>query len=424
MLIESEGNPRDYCILTLFLNCALRLSELVNLSVSQMKNEYINIVGKGNKERSIFHTPATKKALASWLEVRKSMNPQTDALFITKNGERITSRGVQDIVKKYLKKAGLDGRGISVHKLRHTAATTMFQYGHVDVRTLKALCAGNPLIAEKMGLDVEVAKLKMLKANHQSQQYRLEDNLRLNFPKQIESTKAAIEGYKTDAERLEMNTVKVAEGISPMTISGNSFTERKDAGAALIEACRSIYDASTEKVGSYRGFEVSISFDTHNKEHKCHLKGAMSYAIPLGSDPVGNITRIDNAIEKISATIDNAEAKLETLYSQVENAKAELARPFPQEAELAEKSVRLTELDALLSLDGKDEQATETRDGDTHVVDSNDGREQKTQHQPAPPSASKENFTAVMEKAEGKKNEINTAKPTQDKAKKKSNMEL
>jgi len=231
---------------------------------------------------------------------------------------------------------------------------------------IKALCAGNPLIAEKMGLDVEVAKLKMLKANHQSQQYRLEDSLRLSFPKQIESEKAYIEGYKADLERLTVNTVNVAEGISPMTIGGSSYGERKDAGAALIDACRGIDVAGQFKVGSYRGFEMSVSFDIFHQEYKCHLKGAMTHTVPLGTDPVGNITRIDNALEKISTTLSGAETQLEALYSQVENAKAELDRPFPQEAELAEKSARLTELDTLLSLDGKDEQpAAEVREGGT-----------------------------------------------------------
>jgi site-specific recombinase XerD len=139
LLIESEKSPRDYCILTIFLNCALRLSELVNLNVDQMQTDSIHIIGKGNKERRIFHTSATKKALSAWMEQRGTMNPQSNALFITRKGTRITSRGVQDIVRKYLSKAGLGNRGLSTHKLRHTAATTMFKYGHVDVRTLQQL---------------------------------------------------------------------------------------------------------------------------------------------------------------------------------------------------------------------------------------------------------------------------------------------
>jgi hypothetical protein len=270
---------------------------------------------------------------------------------------------------------------------------------------IKALCAGNPLIAEKMGLDVEVAKLKMLKANHQSQLYRLEDNLRLDFPKQIESNKAAIEAYKVDAERLEVNTVKAAEGISPMTIGADSFTERKDAGAALIEACRGIQGTEANIVGNYRGFDISVSFDAFNKEYKCHLKGAMSYAVPLGSDPVGNITRIDNALEKISVTLAGAETKLEGLYSQVENAKAELTKPFPQEAELTEKSARLAELDSLLSLDGRDEITDDVRDGDTH----------KSPETPRTPQAA-----AYTPKTEVKREEVNVNDKPQDKIKKKS----
>jgi hypothetical protein len=276
-----------------------------------------------------------------------------------------------------------------------------------------------------MGLDVEVAKLKMLKANHQSQQYKLEDNLRLNFPKQIESTKESIAGYKADVERLDVNTVKVAEGISPMTIGADSFTERKDAGAALIEACRGIQGVASEKVGSYRGFEVSISFDTFNKEYKCHLKGSMTYTVPLGSDPAGNIIRIDNALEKISTTLETSEARLETLYSQVENAKTELEKPFPQEAVLAEKTARLTELDSLLSLDGKNEPqndspAVDSYDGEVKEADNNTPEEELdvddsdiSDDDDVPPTA------APTARVEVKKEDAETPSP-QDKAKKKS----
>jgi hypothetical protein len=270
---------------------------------------------------------------------------------------------------------------------------------------IKALCAGNPLIAEKMGLDVEVAKLKMLKANHQSQLYNLEDNLRLKFPKQIETAKANIEGYKSDAARLELNTVRVAESISPMTIGANNYTERKDAGAALIEACRGIKGIGSDKIGSYRGFEISISFDTATKEYKCHLKGAMTHTTALGSDPVGNITRIDNALDKIPALLKDNETKLETLYGQVENAKSELAKPFPQEAALLEKSARLTELDTLLSLDGKDGPPAEARDGDAHTKETS--TTVSAVEVPKPPEARQaptipQPVTAVMARKEAK----------------------
>lgn len=160
LLIESEKNPRDYCILTIFLNCALRLSELVNLNVSQLQTEYIDIIGKGNKSRQIYLNNAVKRAVTSWLEVRSSMNPQNDALFITKNGTRVTSRGVQDIVKKYLKKAGLGDRGLSTHKLRHTAATTLFKFGHVDVRTLQILLGHESLNTTQIYINVDNDQLQ------------------------------------------------------------------------------------------------------------------------------------------------------------------------------------------------------------------------------------------------------------------------
>lgn len=160
LLIASEPSPRDYCILTIFLNCALRLTELVNLDVEQVKADAIQIIGKGNKERRIFHTPATKKALEAWMTQRSGMNPETNALFLTKNGTRVTNKGVQDIVKKYLKKAGLAGKGLSTHKLRHTAATTMFRYGHVDVRTLQQLLGHESLNTTQIYTSVDNEQLQ------------------------------------------------------------------------------------------------------------------------------------------------------------------------------------------------------------------------------------------------------------------------
>lgn len=139
LLIECEKSPRDHLIITMFLNCALRLSELTSIDVHQVAGDSLNIIGKGNKERRVFLTPATKKAINEWIEVRKLSNSKTNALFITKNGTRITNRAVQDIVKKYIKKAGLEHRDISTHKLRHTAATLMYQYGNADLRSLQEI---------------------------------------------------------------------------------------------------------------------------------------------------------------------------------------------------------------------------------------------------------------------------------------------
>ena len=221
---------------------------------------------------------------------------------------------------------------------------------------IKALCAGNPLIAEKMNLDIEVSKLKMLKADHQSQQYRLEDNLLQKFPGDIERMKSVIAGYKADIARLEANTHKPSEGISPMNIGGNIFVDRKDAGTALMVACKKInVHLPEEKVGEYRGFEVYAS----HSAYKVNLKGALSHGVTIGSDPAGNIQRIDNVIEKLPERLQSLEQGLETIYVQVESAKTELAKPFPHEEELASKSIRLTELDAELSLDTPDETSSQ-----------------------------------------------------------------
>jgi site-specific recombinase XerD len=160
LLIESEKSARDYCILTIFLNCALRLSELVSLDVNQIENDTLQIIGKGNKERRIFLTHATKKAITAWLRERETLNPQTSALFITKNGTKITGRGVQDIVKKYLRKSGLDSTKLSVHKLRHTAATILHRYGRVDVRTLQILLGHESLNTTQIYTSIDNEQLQ------------------------------------------------------------------------------------------------------------------------------------------------------------------------------------------------------------------------------------------------------------------------
>lgn len=139
LLIKCENSIRNHCIITIFLNCALRLSELVNIDLHQINGEVLSVIGKGNKERKIFLTPATKKSLSDWIEIRKTMNPVCDALFITKKGTRITARAVQDMVKKNIKATGLDFTKISTHKLRHTSATLMYKYGRVDIRSLQQI---------------------------------------------------------------------------------------------------------------------------------------------------------------------------------------------------------------------------------------------------------------------------------------------
>jgi hypothetical protein len=162
---------------------------------------------------------------------------------------------------------------------------------------IKALCAGNPHIKEKMNLDIEVAKLKLLKSEHQSQHYRLQDDLLKNFPKKIEAAKGHIEGFKADMARLEINTHRTEEGISPMTIGTNTYTDRGEAGAALLEACKGITTTDAVKIGSYRGFDMLISFDSFNKVFNCSMKGSMTHTTALGNDSFGNITRINNTFD-------------------------------------------------------------------------------------------------------------------------------
>jgi len=216
---------------------------------------------------------------------------------------------------------------------------------------IKALCAGNPHIKEKMQLDVEVAKLKLLKSDHQSQQYRLQDDLLTNFPKRITESKGFIEAFKSDLERLETHKHSSEEGISPMTIGNKIYTDRGEAGAALMESFKGITSTTSTKIGSYRGFDMLLSFDTVNRQFNLAVKGAMTHTVNLGDDAFGNITRINNAFDRIPQRLQSVEAQLQTLYDQTENAKAELEKPFAFEAEFAEKTARLAELDAMLNMD-------------------------------------------------------------------------
>jgi len=216
---------------------------------------------------------------------------------------------------------------------------------------IKALCAGNPHIKEKMQLDIEVAKLKLLKADHASQQYRLQDDLLTNFPKQIRESQGFIESFKSDLVRLESNIHKSEEGISPMTIGGKTYTDRGEAGAALMESCKGVMSTTPTKIGSYRGFDMLLSFDTVNKQFNLAMKGAMTHTVNLGDDAFGNITRINNAFDRIPQRLQSVEAQLQTYYRQIENAKTELDKPFAFEAEFTEKLTRLAELDAMLNMD-------------------------------------------------------------------------
>ena len=217
---------------------------------------------------------------------------------------------------------------------------------------IKALCAGNPLIKEKMDLDVQVAKLKVLKADHQSQKFRLQDKLLTKFPADIQETNAYIAGVKADAQ-LAAAHPQVQEGFCGMTIKGVTYDEKKTAGERLVLACSELPNAEEKVIGSYRGFELSLRFDTFRSEYQAILKGQRRYPVALGTDPLGNIIRLDNSLNNFPERINSAENELATLHQQQAAAQIEVEKPFPQEEELAEKSVRLAELNAQLDVDEK-----------------------------------------------------------------------
>ena len=217
---------------------------------------------------------------------------------------------------------------------------------------IKALCAGNPLIKEKMDLDVQVAKLKVLKADHQSQKFRLQDKLLTKFPADIRETNAYIAGVKADAQ-LAAAHPQVQEGFCGMTIKGVAYDEKKTAGERLVLACSELPNAEEKVIGSYRGFELSLRFDAFRTEYQALLKGRRKYTVPLGTDPLGNITRLDNSLNNFPERITAAENELTTLHQQQAAAQVEVEKPFPQEEELAQKSARLAELNAQLDVDEK-----------------------------------------------------------------------
>ena len=217
---------------------------------------------------------------------------------------------------------------------------------------IKALCAGNPLIKEKMDLDVQVAKLKVLKADHQSQKFRLQDKLLTKFPADIQEANAHIAGLKADAQIAAAHP-QGKEEFCGMVIKGVAYDEKKTAGERLVLACSELPNAEEKVIGSYRGFELSLRFDAFRTEYQALLKGQRKYTVPLGNDPLGNIIRLDNSLNNFPERITAAENELTTLHQQQEAAQIEVEKPFPQEEELAEKSARLAELNAQLDVDEK-----------------------------------------------------------------------
>ena len=218
---------------------------------------------------------------------------------------------------------------------------------------IKALATGNPQIIEKCNLDMEVSKLNMLRASHLSQRYALEELVLRKYPAEIKELNERIAGYEQDNARLAEHP-KPAEGIAPMILNGVTYAEREDAGKAIIHVCTHMNGAGTVPVGSYRGFDMALSYDSKTNEFHMTLKGSLSHTAVLGADAGGNVTRIDNALEKINERLENARSQLAHATEQLENARTEMTAPFPREAELAEKTRRLNELNVLLNLNEPD----------------------------------------------------------------------
>ena len=221
---------------------------------------------------------------------------------------------------------------------------------------IKALCAGNPLIKEKMDLDIEVARLKLLKANHQSTKYRLEDNLLKHFPESIERNKGYIKGFEHDIVTLAEHIPKVPQGGElpkndfKITIKGDVLTDKDNAGAAILEACKEIKNSDPVEIGSYKGFTMYLSYAAFGNEHTLTLKGAMSHTAKFGLDARGNLTRIDNALNGMQGRLQAVHKELENLYNQQAAAKLEVQKPFVQEQELKDKIARLVVLDNELNM--------------------------------------------------------------------------
>ena len=218
---------------------------------------------------------------------------------------------------------------------------------------VKALATGNPYIKEKMDLDIQVSKLKLMKANHTSQKYRLEDNIAKHYPQQIVILKERISGMTADIQTAKTNLPADKEQFF-MKVGDKAYTDKKEAGAALVEMCREMKTVNVPAtVGEYAGFKMAVSFDSFNHKFVMNLKGQLSHNLEIGSDPLGNIARINHALESMPKQLSEAQTKLETVERQLETAKVEVEKPFAQEAELAEKLERLSALNALLNMDEK-----------------------------------------------------------------------
>ena len=290
---------------------------------------------------------------------------------------------------------------------------------------IKALATGNPYIKEKMDLDVQVSKLKLLKANHTSQIYRLESDIAKNFPVQISALKERIAGMQVDSQVVKSVDLQDNDTFA-MTVGNVLYEDKKEAGEALIAACAGLKTVSTGgKVGEYHGFTLSASYNMFSNVFELTIKGKCSYKLEIGKDPVGNMQRIHNTLSSIDRKLTESEQKLETVQQQLATAQEEVKKPFPKEAELNEKMERLSELNALLNMDEKGNEtimADEDIGREGSSTDSRDAVEEKE----LPETADRIHKPSILKRLKQEKAQQNTAEPTvtQKAAKKKHEQEL
>jgi hypothetical protein len=241
---------------------------------------------------------------------------------------------------------------------------------------IKALATGNPLIIEKCQLEMDVNKLKLLQASHLSQKYALEDKILKEYPQAIKRYTERIEGYKADIATVTAHPAD-KDHFPPMKVGGILYAEKADAGKAIIEACKAMTSPDPVAMGEYRGFQMILSFDSFSKEYRVTLSGALSHTVKLGTDIHGNITRLDNALEGLTASLQNCESSLADTKTQMESAQGEVDCPFKQEQEYKEKSLRLKEVNTLLNMDEKDHTVLDASpdEGDTEPAPRNSDRE-------------------------------------------------
>ena len=224
---------------------------------------------------------------------------------------------------------------------------------------IKALASGNPLIKEKMDLDIEVSKLKLLKSNHLSQRYALEDAVSMTFPKNIAEARERISGYEADIVAVKENTHPNADGFSPLTLMGVTYAEKKEAGAALLTMCQNMLSPEAAQIGSYRGLTLELEFHSFSQEYRLTMIGQLRHTVTLGTDVFGNLQRMDNMLETLPMKEQACLEQLSNLQNQLETAKVEVQKPFPREEELKVKVARLEELNTLLDLDHKEAEITD-----------------------------------------------------------------